>query len=392
MTELQSTLILFLKSALTGERYSLPQNVDPAEVFAIAVRHGVDVIAYYGALQCGIDKNCDVMREEVMRVYQSILISETQMAEVQRMMDAFEANGIDHMPLKGTLLKALYPQPEMRRMGDADILIQTEQYEAIRPIMQELGYEEKYESDHEFAWFKKPVHIELHKRLIPSYNKDYYLYYGDGWRLATPVEGCAHRYGMTAEDEMIYLFTHFAKHYRDAGIGLRHPMDLWMYRKHHPDMDEAYIRNELKQLQLLEFYENICHTLAVWFKDGPADEKTEFITQFIFSSGEYGKASVSKLSSVLKVTKTGLSAESVKRRRVFCAIFPGYTIMSKEYCFLKKLPFLLPFMWIVRGVKKVFREGKLHGFFSRRLNFTAEDVSAYQQSLNFVGLDFHFTE
>jgi len=392
MTTQQEALIALIKSALTDTACVQPVSSSLAEVFEIAVRHGVDVMVYYGALRCGFDKNSESMKEELIRVCRSISVSETQMTEVHRVMDAFETNGIEHMPLKGTLLKALYPQSEMRRMGDADILINCSQYEAISGIMKGLGYEEKYESDHELAWDKKPVHIELHKRLIPSYNKDYYRYYGDGWRLAKPVDGYTHRYGMDAEDEMIYLFTHFAKHYRDAGIGIRHPIDLWVYRRHHADMDEEYIRNELEKLQLLEFYENILHTLHVWFEDGQADEKTEFITQVIFTSGEYGRTQASNLSSALKGTKDGKSADAVKRKRVISALFPGYTVMSREYRVLKKFPILLPLMWAVRMVKKVFLDGKLRGFFKRRLSFSADEVSAYQQSLNFVGLDFHFTE
>jgi len=50
--------------------------------------------------------------------------------------------------------------------------------------MADLGYEELYESDHELVWNHDLMRIELHKRLIPSYNKDYYQYYGDGWQLA----------------------------------------------------------------------------------------------------------------------------------------------------------------------------------------------------------------
>ena len=125
------------------------------------------------------------------------------------------------MLLKGTLLKEMYPKKELRAMGDADILIKTEQYDKIKPIMQGLGFEERTESDHELIWRKPQLLLELHKKLIPSYNKDYYAYFGDGWQLGKPNSNFPHRFEMSDEDQMIYLFTHFAKHYRDAGIGIR---------------------------------------------------------------------------------------------------------------------------------------------------------------------------
>lgn len=392
MTQQQCALIAFIKSALTDQACVLPEDYDLTAVFQTAMRHGVDGMVYYGALRCGVNKNNEIMREELMRVYQDISVSETQLAEIQRITDAFEAHGIKHMPLKGALLKKLYPHTEMRRMGDVDILIDCAQYETTRGIMKALGYIEKYESDHELVWENRPVNIELHKRLIPSYNKDYYQYYGDGWKLAKPMDGYSCRYNMTACDEMIYLFTHFAKHYRDAGIGIRHIVDLWVYRKHNPDLDEGYIRKELKKLQLLEFYDNIVRTLGVWFEDAPADERTEYITQFILTSGEYGRAHNSNLSSALKLSKSSGSEQEVKRKQVIRALLPGYTEMSRRYKVLKKVPVLLPVMWVVRLFEKVFQKGKVQYFVSSKLNVDADEVSQYQQSLNYVGLDFNFSE
>ena len=392
MTQEQSTLICLIKSALTGKAHILPHNVDLAGIFQVAKHHGVDVMAYYGALLCGVDKNTEPMQEESKYLWQGISISETQMAAIRRIMDELEAHGIAHMPLKGVLLKALYPRAEMRRMGDADILIDCAKYEAIRSIMNSFGYIEKYESDHELVWEKKSIKIEFHKRLIPSYNKDYYRYYGDGWKLAKLMDGYSFRYHMSPCDEMIYLFTHFAKHYRDSGIGIRHIVDLWVYRKHNPQLDEKYIRREFEKLQLLEFYDNIMCTLNAWFEDCPENEKTEFITQFIFTSGEYGRVHNSDLSSALKSTKNGQSAQAAKRKRVFHALFPGYSSMSKIYPVLKKLPILLPIMWLVRAVRKLFHAGEVKQFVDHRLSFKAEEVSEYQKSLNYVGLDFNFSE
>ena len=51
MTEQQSTLITLIKSALNGSAYTLSDNSALTEAFQVAVRHGVDVMAYYGALK-----------------------------------------------------------------------------------------------------------------------------------------------------------------------------------------------------------------------------------------------------------------------------------------------------------------------------------------------------
>ena len=392
MTQQQSTIILLIKSALTGQPYRLPDDTNLAAVFQTAKAHGVDVMVYYGCLLCGVDRTHPVMQEQTLRVYRSITISETQLSAIRKITGQLESHGVNYMPLKGTLLKSLYPKAEMRRMGDGDILIDLKKYKDIRSFMSDLGYIEKYESNHEIVWEKHPVTVEFHKLLIPSYNKDFFRYFGDGWKLAKPVPGHSYRYEMTPEDEMIYLFTHFAKHYRDAGIGIRHIVDLWVYRQHHPKLDLNYLRRELEQLHLWEFYENVIRTLGVWFENYPADEKTEHIAQFIFTSGEYGRTYISSLSSTLKGTKGGHSVESVKRKRVLQVLFPGYKTMCLIYPVLRKAPILLPALWLVRLFEKVFVTKRVKSFANRQLSVEASEVSQYQQSLNFVGLDFHFTE
>jgi len=57
------------------------------------------------------------MQAARMRVYKNISLSETQITELVRVLDAFETHEIHHMPVKGAILKGLYPQAEMRRMG-----------------------------------------------------------------------------------------------------------------------------------------------------------------------------------------------------------------------------------------------------------------------------------
>ena len=323
-----------------------------------------------------------------MLVCGNIAVSEQQMYSIKEIFSVFDEQEIDYLPLKGTVIKNIYPKPEMRSMGDADILIKTEQYDIIKPIMQKLGYTEITESDHEFIWNKLNIHVELHKRLIPSYNKDYYAYFGDGWQLAKIKNGT--RYSMTDEDQMIYLFTHFAKHYRDAGIGIKHMTDLWVYRKNKPNLDEKYIKKELDALQLYDFYVNIINTLSVWFEGKESDEKTDFITKVIFDSGVYGTRDTHILSDAVKISK---ATKNVKTTKFFKLTFLPYENMCMVYPFLKKAPFLLPVMWIYRIFKALFFKGdKIKSQKQAIEQMSAENIDGYQNALNFVGLDFNFKE
>ena len=281
--------------------------------------------------------------------------SENQLREIDVLTNAFEENKIEYMKLKGTVLKRLYPQPEMRLMSDSDILIKEEQMPEIKGIMQKLGYEYQKSSDHEWIWAKPELTAELHKRIVASYQKDYYDYFGNGWRLAKAVEG-SFEYKMSKEDELIYLFTHLAKHYRDAGIGIKHFVDIYVFLNSEKELDMEHVKSTLKKLELYTFFENVKRMLNVWFCDTGWDEISEFITLKVFESGVYGQRLTEIKSEALKNKKAGKS--NTRLARLFSHIFPPLSSMKNMFPVLSKAPILLPFMWVGRWFKLIFKGKK----------------------------------
>ena len=387
----QQGLLILLKSAVTGEALLLPSGFDWTEAMTVVKKHQIGSLVYEGAINCGVDQSLPQM-QHLFQVYcKNLIVSESQMRAINKLCGAFEAAGIDHMPVKGCNMKPRYPKPELRAMGDADILIKLEQYDRIYPIMMELGFKEVLESDHELIWRNSALELELHKRLIPSYNKDYFRYFGDGWRLAKIQKGC--RWLMTPEDEYIYLFTHFAKHYRDGGIGLRHVLDLWVFERSVPALDEAYLERELNKLQLLEFHRNIARLIRVWFCGEPMDEISAFISEFVFGSGSWGKKENRGIAFDVRDAEDAGSVGKGKALRGIKILFPPMLSMKQRYPVLKKLPVLLPVFWLARWVETLlFRREQIGVQRNVLQRNSADQIETYQQALNFVGLDFHFKE
>ena len=379
-------IITLLKSAITGMPDSLPEGFDLGQAAAILKRHSIIPLAYLGAAQCGYSLAEPVMQQLFLSYRQAAVHNDRQMKQVEALFRTFETHGIDYMPVKGCNLKALYPAPEVRPMGDADILIRLEQYPAIRPLMLELGFTESVESNHELVWLSEHLMVELHKRLIPSYNRDYYSYYGDGWKLAKFHNG--HRFYMSHEDEYIYLFTHFAKHYRDGGIGLRQLLDLWVFRRHYSGLDLHYVEKALKKMQLDEFFHNIMDVLDVWFCGAEETEKTAFISDFIFQSGSWGSSDSHRLAAIVK-QKQSDPAASAWVHKFLLALFPPAQILSSRYPALEKAPYLLPWFWLRRIFEKFFVK---KGTIEHLTNLTPGRITEYEQALSYVGLGFHFHE
>lgn len=385
----QKGFLTIIKSAITGARLTLPDGFTLEQVADWTRRHHVLTLIYDGAARCGVSKGLPVMQELFRGYVKQLQVSERQMQQVRAIFRTFEEHGIEYMPLKGCKLKELYPQPELRKMGDADILIRTEQYPKIRPLMESLGFAEKVESDHELIWENSALYLELHKRLIPSYNEDFYSYFGDGWKLAKHREG--NRFSMSAEDEMVYLFTHYAKHFRDGGIGCRHVLDLWAFLRANPGLDEQYVLAELEKLQLREFYENTRRLIAVWFEDAAADEKTDLMTNFIFSSGSWGVAGSQLLSLAVRDSKHGAFSANSRLQYICKYLFPKADAISDKFPILKKAPWLLPIIWIIRPFKKLLFERNTLKQHEKNIGALSQDkVDERQRWLNYVGLDYNF--
>ena len=198
---------------------------------------------------------------------------------------------------------------------------------------------------------------------------------------------------MTKEDAFIYDFIHFAKHYRDGGIGCRHVLDLWMFLRANPQMDEEKIMRELQKLQLREFYENIRRVIDVWFAGEAADEKTDFISNFIFASGSWGTRE-SKTASIA-VRDQAHQKGSFRARVVYFLrhAFPTVNILQEKYRILKKTPWMLPLVWIYRPFYKLLRKGEWDdiGRHTKNLkDINPENLQNRQQALQYVGLDYNF--
>ena len=395
MLDFQRGIIALLKSAIDHMKAALPDDFDWKKAMTFGKAHQILPIIYCGCNNSQLEVPPEIASFLKAAFLKSAAVALKQNYYIEKMFSAFCEHDVDFMPLKGVMLRKYYPEAGMRLMSDCDVLIKLPQYPKIREIMNEIGFEEKYESNHELVWeVPNNLTVELHKFVIPSYNEDYFAYFGDGWRLAKEKLTDSSQYQMTKEDALIYNFTHMAKHYRDGGIGIRHILDIYVYMNKHQNLDFGYIDGELKKLKLFDFFYNVLHTIDVWFGGKEADEMSDCITDYIFSSGSYGTAKNKNLSSAAKETKTAKQAKFIGLKRWIRIVFLPYTNMCIKYPILKKIPALLPIMWIVRWVQIAFG-GKKHLIARTNANIkalTADNIETFQQSLHFVGLDFDFQE
>lgn len=388
MTDFQQGIITLMKCAITGNCDQLPANFSLEEAEAFARKQSITTLVYDGAIQCGISDKAPAMQQMFRQYLQLMLYSEGQMAQIKGIFSAFDKNRIDYLPLKGCRIKELYPKHEFRYMGDGDILIRTAQYDKIAAIMAALGFARGRETDHELHWRKPELFLELHKHLIPSFNKDYYAYYQDPWQRARVDQGT--RYTFSPEDEFIHLFVHMAKHYRSEGIGCRYILDLWIFMRAHSTLNYQYVEQELKKLRLLEFYRNIRRLVQCWFEGDIPDEKVQFMTDYIFSGGSWGNAEHRQHVAYYHSAKKSDRGLCTKARFLFSRLFPPSREIAWRYPVVSQYPVLIPIFWLFRLVQiLLFDRRRIRHMANVLADKNADQANAFYVSLQYVGLDFH---
>lgn len=348
-------LIHLLSAVLhNAQPQSPPENLDWGKLYRLAAHHSVSNMACYG-----IDRLDGTGKppQEVMMNFQSdrkkaVAKEATQHITVERVLKTFEENRIACLPLKGWLIKYLYPKPDMRLMADVDILFKDEQTEQVEKLLPGLGFVLEHKGGKHDNYFKKPfMKLEMHRMLMPE-DSPCSDYFNKVWDRAGLKAGCEYTYRLSHEDFFVYIMMHLTKHYANGGTGIRSVMDIWLYNSSYgSEMDWDYIETELEKIKLREFAENILGLGEVWFGKAESNALYDEMADFIFRSGAYGSKKNAAASSINACAGENSPTWSMKYRYYLKLLFPGIEQMKIQYPFLGKLSLLLPVCWVLRGVK-----------------------------------------
>lgn len=348
-------LIHLLSSVLKGAKPDQPPDqLDWEKLYHLSYNHKVANIAYYALqrLDHDLQPSQGVMRKFRVECRKALAIEATQHITVEQILKTFEENQIACMPLKGYLIKYLYPQPDMRLMADIDILFKNEQTENVEQLMQKLGFMVEHQGGNHDVYSKKPfINIEMHRRLV-SEDSPYSNYLSRTWERANLKANSRVIYELSLEDFYIYTLIHLTKHYIGGGTGIRSFMDIYVYKRRYGNvMDWNYIQAELNKIKLWEFEKSITGLNNVWFDKAPSNETYDDMTKYILSSGVYGTLNQAILSSISKSVSEKRSLKTTKIQYLWKLFFPNLNTMKASYPILSTLPLLLPVCWVLRGMR-----------------------------------------
>ena len=289
--------------------------------------------------------------------------------------------GIWYMPLKGSVLRYLYPYPEMRQSADIDILFDCEYADKVKKLLCGIGFvNKKFGSDQDVYIIEPYVCVEMHRSLLPERSKQY-EFVKEIVERKVCVDN-SFEYRMSNEDFYIFHIIHAAKHMSEGGIGIRAFLDLWILLNRFGDsMDRDIIDKRLDEANLKLFEENIRKLTSYWFNNGEKNEYTDEIEAYVFNSGWTGTYK----------QKTALMSEDyVNENKImyyFKYIFKSIDELKIAYKYLTKYPILLPIAWGDRIFKALFkRKGAINEFVHRYDGIDENDIKRLKDFAARIGL------
>lgn len=295
-------------------------------------------------------------KEDTEKAIRKNLLLDTERAQILRHM---EEQGIWYMPLKGSVLKDLYPKYGMRQMVDNDILYDSAYRKQMFQFMRGRGYKAaEYNKANDDSYEKPPVYnFELHAELFSkARHPAWHAYYKDVKDRLIKTEGTAFGYQFRDEDFYIYMVIHSYKHYNNIGIGLRSLADIYLYvEKKGAHMDWNYIAAELDQLGASHF-ERQSRLLAQKLLSDPEHfdvialtEEEQALLSCFAKAGAFGTTEKLVEKKMREIVPEGTPVTVLdKLRYVWTRLFPDLEWFQKNEPFYANHRWLIPFFLVFR--------------------------------------------
>lgn len=373
----ESELLNVIRTVVCGENggamdgaFDCLSSDERTALMRLAYRHQITHLVAYALY----------MKESMARAqgfFESLAFTTQQMAAAEEISAALSARRLQHLLLKGSVMRRLYPEAWMRNGCDVDILVKKEELDAAGEVLEELGFEKQgVVTVHDVGYLRDEIRIELHYLLIEDYRiPTAYEVLRHVWELAKPSEDNAYAFEMPDELFYFYHVAHMAKHFGDGGCGIRAVLDLWILN-HRCSFDRQARELLLERGALIAFEKKMLNLAEYWFGNGSA-EGLDFIEQYVLSGGAYGASENGRAVSMVRKGRLGY---------IWSRLFMPYSELARKYPTLEKYPFLLPFYEVRRWL---FALGKKRGEYASELRDglrSTEEKKNVDKMLDTLGL------
>lgn len=376
-------LIELIKNVLHNKKTIYNKNIDYNEVYKIAKKHKVESFVYESCKDFNLGELNKILEEDNTKNVCKVAVQETEKDLISNLL---EENKIKYIALKGSILRNMYPKIELREMVDLDFLYEKEKQEEVKDLLLNLGYSIKiYNNGKDDVYFKKPfMNVEMHRYLVEEqFEMDKYCQ--DIWDKLQLVDNKKYEYKFSDEDFYIFMIVHIVKHFITSGIGIRSFIDVYVYLNKKTNLDFNYINDELTKLGINKFNNKVIELINIWFEGKESNEVMDCFAKNIFLNGSYGTKKNELTISLAKQEKKDI--KSKKKKYIFRKLFPTFKDMKKRNPILNKMPFLLPWFYMTRLFKGLFKFKKHRKEIKDIDYITKEEINEINYLYKELGLD-----
>lgn len=300
--------------------------------------------------------------------------------DLESICELFEKEGIEFIPLKGSVIRNYYPKPEMRTSCDIDILIHPQSCKKASALFEDkLGFVYADKSEHDVS-FNTPAQtkVELHHTLFDhDYKEKDQL--DRVWDNAQPIENSKYAYEMDTEFFMFYHIVHMVYHIRTGGCGIRPFLDLKILEEK-LQYDKTKLTNLLDKAYLTECTNQIFDIADIWFGTKKDTELSELMAEYIFDAGAYGSIEnqVAKKRSKNNSALVGILSRFIVSHRELKTMYPQ----------VKKYPFLNPMFQVHRWFRIIFKDKAKKQMSIIKENFSLDEdkLKNVSKLMDYLGL------
>ena len=353
MTIEQALFIGAIKASVCGVPIAHLEEPDWNKFIQLACNHDLTAMAYDG-----LQKSNYPLPERVGNIlYSSYLQAFYRDAQQEHIMNQLQSAlveaGIQHIFLKGSVLKTDYPIPALRTMCDLDVLVYAKDFDRIADVVKTLGGTAiSGDGNHRNFEFAGGVFVEFHPNLL-HHAAPIGTGLNPGWQNAekdSPT--CSGE--LTAEGFYLNTVCHLADHFVEGSIGVRFLLDVWVNRHlRKSKVNRSFVEMELNRFGLLDFVQNIEQLADAWFGDLPMTPLLEELSEYVLASGMEGIAERAMINAMS--LSSGASRSSVLWKKAF---YPRAELEDR-FPWCKGKPLLLPAAWCCRAYNAVTQHGSI---------------------------------
>ncbi len=355
-------LLHLLNISLEGDSFldvPVPDANDLEGFVSLVIRQELVVPVYAAVSKClskGVrSESLHTLREVLRKRFYLDLMKATEQDErIDQVIRALDEAGVDSMPLKGRVMRGIYPLRAMRSMCDFDILVRSFDKEKIDSAMKGIGYsaDSFTGGKHEHYKGRSGPIVEVHRRLTEKAGHAE-EWERKVWQRAKREDGSRFVYAMSPEDIYLFHLLHMEQDITHGALPMRAVCDLYRFALSFPDPDEAYIEEELRRLDITGFARQMERFTAVCFKGAAMNEDAALLLDYYMREHMLGSPKRNALS------RAALSDDKSPALGLFKArvrsVFVPMSFMKEQFPELKKFPLLLPICQVKRLVRMMRR-------------------------------------